>query len=81
MRYNIVTVNETTIARKCGKVKMCKNMCIIDKYGYKFYIDQYGKVIYILVRKHKDVEKLRPYKWDRKINDWVNVSGYIEMVK
>lgn len=50
-------------------------MCIIDKYGYKFYIDQYGKIVYILVRKHNSVEKLRPYKWDNKINDWVNVSG------
>lgn len=58
-------------------------MCIIDKYGYKFYIDQYGKVVYILVRKYNGVEKLRPYKWDHKINDWVNVSsdytyGYIQ---
>lgn len=50
-------------------------MCITDKYGYKFYIDQYNKVIYILVCKHNGIEKLRPYKWDNKINDWVKVSG------
>lgn len=37
-------------------------MYITDKYGYKFCIDQFNKVNYILVRKHNGVEKLRPYK-------------------
>lgn len=50
-------------------------MCIIDKYGYKFYIDQYNKVNYILVRRYNGVERLRPYKWCSIIDDWVNVSG------
>lgn len=44
-------------------------MCITDKYGYNFYINQYNKVVYILVHKHNGVEKLYPYKWDHKIND------------
>lgn len=50
-------------------------MCITDKYGYTFYINQYNKVVFILVHKHNGVEKLCPYKWDHKINDWVNVRG------
>ena len=50
-------------------------MRITDIYGYKCCIDQHNKVNYILVYKCNGVERLRPYKWDNKINDWVNVSG------
>lgn len=50
-------------------------MRITDIYGYKCCIDRHNKVNYILVYKCNGVERLRPYKWDNKINDWVNVSG------
>lgn len=60
-------------------------MCITDKYGYKFYTNEYNKVVYILVRKYNGVERLYPYKWDNGINSWSRVSskytyGYIQQL-
>lgn len=50
-------------------------MIITDKEGYKFYIDRYNKVDYILVGTYNGIERIHLYKWDKNYNCWTNVSG------